>query len=68
MAISFAFDCEDVVWTQRFVSPKVYLDTFAIREISDSDELSVRFAEAVQSRNGTWLLAAVSMGGVCPFR
>ena len=62
MAISFAFDGDDVVWTQRFERPAVYLDVFAIREIADSDELSARFANALKERNGTWLLAALCMG------
>lgn len=67
MPISFAFDGEDVVWTQQFVSPTVYLDTFAIRAISESDELSMRFAQGIKGRNGTWLLAAVSMGEFARF-
>lgn len=62
MAISFVFDGDDVVWTQRFERPAVYLDTFAIREIADSDELSVRFAEALKGRNATWLIATLCMG------
>ena len=49
------------------MSPAVYLDTFAIRAISESDELSMRFAQGVQGRNGTWLLAAVSMGEFARF-
>jgi hypothetical protein len=67
MPISFAFDGEDVVWTQQFRSPTVYLDTFAIRAISESDELSLRFAQSIKSRNGTWLLAALSMGEFASF-
>jgi len=43
VAISFSFDGDDVVWTQRFERPAVYLDTFAIREIAYNDELSARF-------------------------
>lgn len=62
MAISFAFDGDDVVWLQRLERPAVYLDNFAIREIADSDELSARFANALKERNGTWLLAALCMG------
>jgi len=67
MPISFAFDGEDVVWTQQFRSPTVYLDTFAIRAISESDELSLRFAQGIKDRNGTWLLAALSMGEFASF-
>lgn len=55
------------MWTQQFVSPTVYLDTFAIRAISESDELSMRFAQGIQGRNGTWLLSAVSMGEFARF-
>ena len=62
MPISFAFVGDDVIWTQQFLSPTVYLDTFAIRAISESDELSVRFSQGIKRRNGTWLLAPVSMG------
>ncbi|MEI4516509.1 MULTISPECIES: hypothetical protein [unclassified Stenotrophomonas] len=40
MAIFFASDGDDVVWNQRLERPAVYLDTFAIREIADSDECS----------------------------
>ncbi|WP_157598787.1 hypothetical protein [Rhodanobacter sp. Root561] len=67
MPISFAFDGDDVMWTQQFVSPAVYLDTFAIRAISESDELSMRFAQGIRGRNGTWLLAALSMGEFARF-
>ena len=67
MAISFAFDGDDVVWTQRLERPAVYLDTFAIREIADSDELSARFARALKSRGGTWLLASLTMGEFARF-
>ena len=62
MPISFVFDGNDVVWTQQFVSPTVYLDTFAIREISENTELTTRFAQAIKRQNGTWLLAPLSMG------
>lgn len=62
MPISFVFDGDDVVWTQQFFSPSVYLDTFAIRAISESDELSARFAQGIKRQNGTWLLAPLSMG------
>lgn len=67
MAISFFFDGDDVVWTQRFERPAVYLDTFAIREIADSDELSARFARALTSSGGIWLLASLSMGEFARF-
>jgi hypothetical protein len=67
MPISFAFDGDDVVWTQRFDRPAVYLDTFAIRAIAESDERSARFAQGLKARNGTWLLAAVSMGEFARF-
>lgn len=67
MAISFAFDGDDVVWTQRFDRPAVYLDTFAIRAIAESDEQSARFAQGLKACNGTWLLAAVSMGEFARF-
>lgn len=67
MAISFAFDGADVVWTQRFDRPAVYLDTFAIRAVAESDEQSVRFAQGLKACNGTWLLAAVSMGEFARF-
>ncbi|MDH5821549.1 hypothetical protein QFW77_00880 [Luteimonas sp. RD2P54] len=67
MSILFAFDGEDVVWTQRFDHPTVYLDTFAIRAIAESDERSARFAQNLKTRNGTWLLAAVSMGEFARF-
>lgn len=67
MAISFAFDGDDVVWTQRLERPAVYLDTFAIREIADSDELSARFARALKSSGGTWLLASLSMSEFARF-
>lgn len=53
MPISFAFDGDDVVWTQRFDRPAVYLDTFAIRDIAESDERSARFAQGLKARNGT---------------
>ena len=62
MPISFAFDGDDVIWTQQFISSTVYLDTYAIREISESTELTTRFAEAIKRKNGTWLLAPLSMG------
>lgn len=67
MGISFAFDGDDVVWSQRLERPAVYLDTFAIREIADSDELSARFARALKSSGGTWLLASLSMGEFARF-
>lgn len=67
MSISFGFDGDDVVWTQRFDRPAVYLDTFAIRAVAESDERSVRFAQSLKARNGTWLLAAVSMGEFARF-
>lgn len=62
MPISFSFDGDDVIWTQQFVSPTAYLDTYAIREISESTEITTRFAEAIKRTNGTWLLAPLSMG------
>ncbi|MBN5048955.1 hypothetical protein JY456_01165 [Stenotrophomonas maltophilia] len=68
MAISFSFDGDDVVWTQRLERPAVYLDTFAIREIAYSDELSARFAQSLKSSGGTWLLASLSMGEFARFR
>ncbi|KAB2888036.1 MAG: hypothetical protein F9K35_20645 [Burkholderiaceae bacterium] len=67
MAISFAFDGDAVVWTQRLERPAVYLDTFAIREIADSDDLSARFARALRASGGTWLLASISMGEFARF-
>jgi len=67
MSISFAFDGDDVVWRQRFDRPAVYLDTFAIRAIAESDEWSVRFARGLKARNGCWLLSAVSMGEFARF-
>lgn len=67
MAVSFAFDGNDVVWTQRLERPAVYLDTFAIREIADSDELSARFVRALTLSGGTWLLASLSMGEFARF-
>ncbi len=51
--VLFAFDGDDVVWTQRFDRLVVYLDTFAIRAIADNDERSTRFAQALQACNGT---------------
>ena len=67
MPISFAFDGDDVNWLQQFRRPAVYLDTFAIRAISQSNELSLRFAQGIKSRNGTWLLAALSMDEFASF-
>lgn len=67
MAISFAFDGDDVVWTQGFEHPSVYLDTFAIRAIAESDERSARFVQGLKTRNGTWLLAVISMGEFARF-
>lgn len=67
MSVSFAFDGDDVVWTQCLDHPAVYLDTFAIRAIADSDERSARFAKGLRACNGTWLLAAVSMGEFARF-
>lgn len=67
MSISFSFDGDDVVWTQGFQHPAVYLDTFAIRAIAENDELSDRFAQGLKARNGTWQLAAVSMGEFARF-
>jgi hypothetical protein len=67
MPISFRFDGDDVVWTQRLDRPAVYLDTFAIRTIADSDELSARFASSLSRGGGTWLLAAVCMGEFARF-
>lgn len=58
----FRLDGNDVVWTQRFNRPAVYLDTFAIRAIAESKDRSARFAQSLKARNGTWLLTAVSMG------
>lgn len=57
MPISFEPDGDDVVWRQTFDHPAVYLDIFAIREISKSVELSHRFAQAIKSRGGTWMFA-----------
>lgn len=56
-----------MIWTQQFTSPTVYLDTFAIRAIADSDELSARFAQGIKRRDGTWLLASLSMGEFARF-
>lgn len=67
MPISFSFDGDDVVWTQRFVRPAIYMDTFAIREIAESDELSSRFAQGIKARNGTWLLGSLSTGEFARF-
>lgn len=67
MAISFEFDGDDVVWKQRFDRPAVYLDTFDIRAIADSDEHSDRFTQGLKARNGTWLLAPISMGEFARF-
>lgn len=60
MSVSFAFDGDDVVWTQRFKNPAVYLDTWAIRAIAKSEELSARFVEGLRACDGTWLLTPVS--------
>lgn len=68
MPISFAVDGDYVVWTQQFASPTVYLDTYAIREISESTQLTTRFAEAIKRKNGTWLLAPLSMGEFAVFK
>lgn len=56
MPISFAADGDDVIWTQGLGQPAVYLDTFAIRTIADSHELSERFAAALRRRAalGCW--------------
>jgi len=67
MSISFTFDGDDVVWTQRFEHPAIYLDTFAVRAISESKELSDRFAHGLKARNGIWLLAGLSMGEFARF-
>jgi len=67
MSISFAFDGDDVVWTQRLDRPAVYLDTFAIRAIAESDERSARFVQSLKAHNGTWLLAPVSVGEFARF-
>lgn len=67
MAISFVFDGDDVVWTQRCERPALYLDTFAIREIADSSELSDRFTQGLRQRGGTWLLGGLSMGEFARF-
>lgn len=67
MPISFSFDGNDVVWTQRFQSPSVYLDIFAIRAISESEDLSARFVRGIRRLKGTWLLAALSMGEFARF-
>ena len=67
MSISFSFEENDVIWTQHFQSPTVYLDTFAIRAISESAELSARFARCIQGQKGTWLLSALSSGEFARF-
>ena len=67
MPISFAFDGDDVIWTQRLSHPTVYLDTCAIRAIGDSDELSQRFSSGLQRQGGTWLLAAICLGEFARF-
>lgn len=67
MPISFELDGDGVLWTQSFDHPTVYLDTFAIRAIAESDELSNRFAQDLKARNGTWLLGAISMGEFARF-
>lgn len=67
MPISFYFDGDDVVWTQRFESPAVYLDTCGIREIARNEELATRFAEGLKVRGGTWLLSSLSMSEFAHF-
>ncbi len=61
-------DGDDVIWTQQFINPTVYLDTCAIREISESTELTARFADAIKRKNGTWLLAPLSLGEFAVFK
>jgi len=55
MPISFEPAGDDVVWRQTFDHPAVYLDIFAIREISKSAELTQRFAQSIKSSGGTWM-------------
>lgn len=67
MPISFEPDGDDVVWRQTFDHPAVYLDIFAIREISKSAELTYRFAQSVKSRGGTWMFAPVTVAEFARF-
>jgi hypothetical protein len=46
-----------IMLNQHLVSPTVYLDHWALREISESDSMARRFSEALESRQGTWVLS-----------
>ncbi|MDQ3287278.1 MAG: hypothetical protein M3Q42_03275 [Pseudomonadota bacterium] len=67
MPISFEPDGDDVVWRQTFDRPAVYLDIFAIREISKSAELTHRFAQAIKGKNGTWMFAPLTVAEFARF-
>lgn len=67
MPISFEPDGDDVVWRQTFDHPAVYLDIFAIREISKSDELIRRFAQAIKTNGGTWMFAPATVAEFARF-
>ena len=46
-----------LTFSQRLVSPAVYLDHWALREISESEDLSGRFSRALEQCGGTLALS-----------
>lgn len=67
MPITFELEGSNVVWRQTFDRPAVYLDIFAIRHLSKSPELTQRFAEAIKSRQGTWMFVPLSVSEFARF-
>lgn len=54
-----------VVATQRDVSPTVYLDHWALRELSTTPMLAERFVAALKQRSGTLALSCTNLIEFC---
>ena len=51
--------------TQRDSSPTVYLDHWALRELSTTGDLAQRFVAALKKRNGTLALSCANLIEFC---
>jgi hypothetical protein len=63
--ISFETKSGGLVAVQELISPSVYLDHWAFREIADSKTLTKRFSEALLFRSGTLVLSRLNIVEFC---
>jgi len=63
--LTISIDNEAQIATQRDSSPTVYLDHWALRELSTMPTLVERFVAALKQRNGTLALSSTNLIEFC---